>query len=94
MENQMFFREHRNTLHDSMNTQVRLPANKQALIQHINARLKEDGYDALPPIQTSHLTVTHYCKETRKEAGDFCGKETFIVQAKGWGVIGFCTEKV
>lgn len=88
----MFFREHRNTLEASMKTLVEIPATKQALIDHINKRLIAEGYNVLPPIQLSHLKVTHYCKDRRQESGPFCNQETFIVEAKGHGVIGFCTD--
>mgnify|MGYP001609771850 CR=1 FL=1 len=71
----MRLRKHRETLDESMETVVEIPANMQALLAVVQANLG--------PVPKESIHVTPYCFDAR------INWDTHIVTVDGYGVYGF-----
>ncbi len=82
----MLFREHRETLAESMETCVEMLNSKDTLTEYILNVLEDYGYTKQDIL--SDISVPYYAYDKRN------GWDTYIVLLKGYGVFGFTNEPV
>lgn len=79
----MLFREHKGSLDESLKTEIRFYSTSKAmLVEYINGLLAMYGHQEF---KAEDVIVEFYCKDDRLPSY----KDTYIVRAEGYGVLGF-----